>query len=55
VGFTTFAEESELEITAAGNSPLDKDDKLRIRVGSSGQLVIEKLESVSWVNKHRWT
>ena len=45
----------ELEIIASGNTAFDQDDNWRLRINSSGNLVLEKRESGSWINKHTWT
>lgn len=45
----------ELEIIASGNTAFDEDDNWRLRIDSSGDLVLEKRESGSWVNKKTWT
>jgi hypothetical protein len=46
---------AELELVADGNSGWDEDGNWRIRIDSSGDLVIEVRDSGSWVQQAKWS
>jgi hypothetical protein len=50
-----LVENAELELVADGNAGFDEDGNWRIRIDSSGDLVIEVRDSGSWVQQARWT
>jgi hypothetical protein len=46
---------AELELVADGNTGFDQDGNWRLRIGSSGNLVIEVRDSGAWAEQARWT
>jgi hypothetical protein len=46
---------AELELVADGNSGWDEDGNWRLRIDSSGDLVIEVRDSGSWVQQAKWS
>jgi hypothetical protein len=46
---------AELELVADGNTRFDQDGNWRLRIDSSGDLVIEVRDSGSWIQQARWT
>ena len=50
-----LVQNAEIELVADGNSGWDEDGNWRIRIDSSGNLVIEVRDSGSWVQQAKWT
>ena len=48
-------ENAELELVAEGNAGFGEDGNWRIRIDSSGDLVVEVREGGSWAQQAKWT
>jgi hypothetical protein len=46
---------AEIELVADGNSGFDQDGNWRIRIDSSGDLVMEARDSGAWVTQATWS
>jgi hypothetical protein len=50
-----LVQNAELGLVAAGNAGFDRDGNWRVRIGGSGDLLIEARDSGSWLRLANWT
>lgn len=50
-----LVQHAEIELVADGNAGFDQDGNWRIRIDSSGDLVIELRDSGTWTEQASWT